>query len=501
MSANTTSAAVTTAAPSEIPLPTTRVPPPTSSAVPPPSPSPPPSPAPSPSQEPSPLPLPSPPPPQTTSARPVSSQSQPRPTTTSSEDDDEPSTSTIADSNPDTFTTTERFLRTTTTAPFSLPTTRTITTTLIDPSNNGTNNNNSNQPSWASSNVGTITGIVFGALLVIAGLMLLRGCFKRRRRNGEIDEIVNKFERRDTHLNLVQAMRTPAPREQSIIADSVAEVPNANAKEQSNPLPAIPAEVNIYDHQYYQQLSQQQPNQQQLNQQQLNQQQLSQQQAAYYAQQHAYYQQHQQDALYQQQQHDLYQQQANAYYQQHGYPIDPATLQQMQMQQSMYYAAMNVAASGTVVTADSYGASGAGSQQPVDSSAPEKHVSGLFTGLNVSSSNVAEEASATGYIEKARPESDSLPIKIAYRDTDSPPATPVKDANVQVSEWSVDQICAWFTQNQFGGAETVASIREQEIDGRALLLMPAKEFASVLKVEDAPVRERLEVAVSRLKRL
>ncbi|KAI8834209.1 hypothetical protein BJ741DRAFT_246003 [Chytriomyces cf. hyalinus JEL632] len=494
MSANTTSAAVTTAAPSEIPLPTTRVPPPTSSAVPPPSPSPSPSPspAPSPSQEPSPLPLPSPPPPQTTSARPISSQSQPRPTTTSSEDDDESSTSTTADSNPDTFTTTERLLRTTTTtAPFSLPTTRTITTS-IDPSNNGTNNNGTNQPSWASSNVGTITGIVFGALLAIAGLMLLRGCFKRRRRNGEIDEIVNKFERRDTHLTLVQTMRTPAPREQSIVADSVAELPNGNSNEQINPLPAVPAEVNIYDHQYYHQLS---------NQQQLNQQQLSQQQAAYYAQQHAYYQQHQQDALYQQQQHDLYQQQANAYYQQHGYPIDPAALQQMQMQQSMYYAAMNVAASGTVVTADSYGASGAGSQQPVDSSAPEKHVSGLFTGLNVSSSNVAEEASTTGYIEKGRPESGSLPIKIAYRDTDSPPATPVKDANVQVSEWSIDQVCAWFTQNQFGGAETVASIREQEIDGRALLLMPAKEFASVLKVEDAAMRERLEVAVSRLKRL
>ncbi|KAI8838485.1 hypothetical protein BJ741DRAFT_663400 [Chytriomyces cf. hyalinus JEL632] len=490
MSANTTSAAVTTAAPSEIPLPTTRVPPPTSSAVQPPSPSP--SPAPSLSQEPSPPPLPSPPPPETTSARPASSQSQPRPTITTSEDDDESSTSTIANSNADnTFTTTERLLRTTTTAAFSLPTTRTITTS-IDPANNGTNNNNStNQPSWASSNVGTITGIVFGALLVIAGLMLLRGCFKRRRRNGEIDEIVNKFERRDTHLSLVQTMRTPAP--QSIVTDSVSELPYANTKGQSNSLPAVPAEVNIYDHQYYQQLSQQQPNQQQPNQKQLNQQQLIQQQAAYYAQQHAFYQ--------QQQQHDLYQQQANAYYQQHGYPVDPATLQQMQMQQSMYYATMNAAASGTIVTADSFGASGAGSQQPVDSSAPEKHVSGLFTGLNVSSSNVAEEASATGAIEKARPESGSLPIKISYRDTDSPPATPAKDGNVQVSEWSIDQVCAWFTQNQFGGAETVASIREHEIDGRALLLMPAKEFSSVLKVEDAAVRERLEVAVSRFKRL
>ncbi|KAJ3242248.1 hypothetical protein HDU78_001450 [Chytriomyces hyalinus] len=487
MSANTTSAVVTTAAPSEIPLPTTRFPPPTSSAVAPPSPSP--SPAPSPSQEPSPLPLPSPPPPQSTSARPSSSQLQTRPTTTTSEDDDESSTSTIVNSNPDdSFTTTERLLRTTTTAAFSIPTTRTISTS-IDLSNNGTNNNNgNNQPSWASSNVGTITGIVFGALLAIAGLMLLRGCFKRRRHNGEIDEIVNKFKRRDTHLNLVQTMRTPAPREQSIVTDSVAELPHANTKDQINPLPAVPAEVNIYDHQYYQQLSQQQPNQQQLDHQQ-----LSQQQAAYNAQQYAYYQ--------QQQQRELYQQQANAYYQQHGYPVDPATLQQMQIQQSMYYAAMNAVASGTVVTSDSYGASGAGSQHPVDSSAPEKHVSGLFTGLNVSSSNVAEEASATGYIDQARPESGSLPIKIAYRDTDSRPATPIKDGNVQVSEWSIDQVCAWFTQNQFGGVETVASIREQEIDGRALLLMPAKEFASVLKLEDAAVRERLEVAVSRLKRL
>ncbi|KAJ3405262.1 hypothetical protein HDU80_001652 [Chytriomyces hyalinus] len=486
MSANTVSAVPTTA-PSEIPLPTTRGPPPTSSAAPSPLPSPEPSPEPS-------------PPPQTTSARPVTSQSQPRPTTS---DADEPSISTTTNSISGTFTTSERPLRTTTTETMSFPTTSIISSTSIDPSNNGSNDNTSKQPSWASSNVGTITGIVFGVLLLIAGLILLRGCFKRRRRSGEIDDIVNKFEQRDTHLNLVQTMRTPARertpplREQTIVADSIAEVQYANANDQSNPLPTVPAEVNIYDHQYYQQLSQQQQTQQQ---QLAQQQQLTQQQQAYYAQQqqqHPYYQ--QQDALYQQQQQDLYlQQQANAYYQQHGYPLDAATLQQMQMQQSMYYAAMNAAAG----TSDPYGASGSGSQQPMDAS--EKHVPGLFTGLNVSSSNAPEEA--TAYIEKeraqTRPEAGALPVKIAYRDTDSPPpATLAKDANVQVSEWTVDQVCAWFTQNQFGGAETVTSIREQEIDGRALLLIPAKEFGSVFRVADAGVLERLEVAVSRLKRL
>ncbi|KAI8838497.1 hypothetical protein BJ741DRAFT_601245, partial [Chytriomyces cf. hyalinus JEL632] len=143
-----------------------------------------------------------------------------------------------------------------------------------------------------------------------------------------------------------------------------------------------------------------------------------------------------------------YQQQQAAYYQQYGqYPpadasYDPAQLQHQQQQ----YAAAT---------------------QP-SSNEKSSHMFNVYDNANRLSAH-SDFASPPAFIEKER-----------------------ADAN----QWTTDEAVAWVTEKEYGDASTVALMKEQEIDGRSLLLLSNHDLEHTLKISDAKRRDRFEDAIS-----
>ncbi|KAI8827332.1 hypothetical protein BJ741DRAFT_29947 [Chytriomyces cf. hyalinus JEL632] len=70
------------------------------------------------------------------------------------------------------------------------------------------------------------------------------------------------------------------------------------------------------------------------------------------------------------------------------------------------------------------------------------------------------------------------------------------DANL----WAMEEAISWVSENGYGCADTVRLMREEEIDGRSLLLLSTHDLQHFLKVDEAKARIRFEAAVSELRR-
>ncbi|KAJ3069107.1 hypothetical protein HDU98_007819 [Podochytrium sp. JEL0797] len=66
--------------------------------------------------------------------------------------------------------------------------------------------------------------------------------------------------------------------------------------------------------------------------------------------------------------------------------------------------------------------------------------------------------------------------------------------------WSIDNVVEWIQMHDVGTPETVAFVREQEIDGSALLLLNAQDFATFVGMTVGR-RVKLERALTRVKEL
>ncbi|KAJ3242238.1 hypothetical protein HDU78_001440 [Chytriomyces hyalinus] len=178
-----------------------------------------------------------------------------------------------------------------------------------------------------------------------------------------------------------------------------------------------------------------------------------------------------------------YQQQQAAYYQQYGqYPpadasYDSAHLQYQQQQQHYAAAYANQAASNA-------------SQSSTQLSSDEKssHMFNVYDNANRLS---AASAGSTEHSDVAL----------------SPPAFIEKERLLKHSErgadanqWTIEEAVAWVTEKEYGDASTVALMKEQEIDGRSLLLLSNNDLEHTLKISDPKRRDRFEDAISELKR-
>ncbi|KAJ3230361.1 hypothetical protein HDU81_004575 [Chytriomyces hyalinus] len=181
-----------------------------------------------------------------------------------------------------------------------------------------------------------------------------------------------------------------------------------------------------------------------------------------------------------------YQQQQAAYYQQYGqYPpaegiYDPAQLQLQQQQYAVAYASQAAASSA---------ASDSGTQ-PAATPAEEKnghmfdvydHANNRFSSAPTDSTDDSTVVAPPTFVEKERL------LKPVERGV---------DANL----WTTDEAVAWVAENEYGTTSTVTLMKEQEIDGRSLLLLSNHDLENTLKITDAKKRDRFEDAISELKR-
>ncbi|KAI8834219.1 hypothetical protein BJ741DRAFT_610307, partial [Chytriomyces cf. hyalinus JEL632] len=175
-----------------------------------------------------------------------------------------------------------------------------------------------------------------------------------------------------------------------------------------------------------------------------------------------------------------YQQQQATYYQQYGqYPPSDASYDsaQLQHQQQQYAAAYaNQAASNSSQT----------SAQPLS----EEKSSHMF--------NVYDNANRLSAVSA---------VSTEHSDFASPPAFIEKERlskhlerGADANQWTMDEAVAWVTEKEYGDASTVALMKEQEIDGRSLLLLSNHDLEHTLKISDAKRRDRFEDAISELKR-
>ncbi|KAJ3250574.1 hypothetical protein HDU77_006561 [Chytriomyces hyalinus] len=175
-----------------------------------------------------------------------------------------------------------------------------------------------------------------------------------------------------------------------------------------------------------------------------------------------------------------YQQQQAAYYQQYGqYPPSDASYDsaQLQHQQQQYAAAYaNQAGSNSSQT----------SAQP----ASEEKSSHMF--------NVYDNANRLSAVSA---------VSTEHSDSASPPAFIEKERlskhlerGADANQWTMDEAVAWVTEKEYGDASTVALMKEQEIDGRSLLLLSNNDLEHTLKISDPKRRDRFEDAISELKR-
>ncbi|KAJ3400770.1 hypothetical protein HDU80_006624 [Chytriomyces hyalinus] len=175
-----------------------------------------------------------------------------------------------------------------------------------------------------------------------------------------------------------------------------------------------------------------------------------------------------------------YQQQQAAYYQQYGqYPptdasYDSAQLQHQQQQYAAAYA--NQAGSNSSQT----------SAQP----ASEEKSSHMFNVYDNANRLSAVSAVSTEHSDSA------LPPAFIEKERLSKHLERGADAN----QWTMDEAVAWVTEKEYGDASTVALMKEQEIDGRSLLLLSNHDLEHTLKISDAKRRDRFEDAISELKR-
>ncbi|KAI8827331.1 hypothetical protein BJ741DRAFT_29927 [Chytriomyces cf. hyalinus JEL632] len=177
-----------------------------------------------------------------------------------------------------------------------------------------------------------------------------------------------------------------------------------------------------------------------------------------------------------------YQQQQAAYYQQYGqYPPAEGSYDaaQLQMQHQQYAAAYaNQAAASS--------ASDSGTQ----STAEEKnshmfdvydHANVRFSAAPTDSTDDSTVVAPPTFVEKERL------------------LKPTTERGADANQWTTDEAVAWVAENEYGTKSTVTLMKEQEIDGRSLLLLSNHDLENTLKITDAKKRDRFEDAISELK--
>ncbi|KAJ3398246.1 hypothetical protein HDU80_009121 [Chytriomyces hyalinus] len=75
------------------------------------------------------------------------------------------------------------------------------------------------------------------------------------------------------------------------------------------------------------------------------------------------------------------------------------------------------------------------------------------------------------------------------------------ERSADAKKWSVEEAASWIKEHGHGDGATVALMKENEIDGKSLLLMSNHDLELILKVTDAEARDSLEIAISELKSL
>ncbi|KAJ3230602.1 hypothetical protein HDU81_004408 [Chytriomyces hyalinus] len=173
-----------------------------------------------------------------------------------------------------------------------------------------------------------------------------------------------------------------------------------------------------------------------------------------------------------------YYQQQQAYYQQYGqYPPADYDAAQLHHQQQQYAAAYaNQAASNA-------------SQSSAQPSSEDKssHMFNVYDNANrlsavsADSTEQSDSVAPPAFIEKER-----VPKHV--------------ERGADANQWTMDEAVAWVTEKDYGDASTVALMKEQEIDGRSLLLLSNHDLEHTLKISDPKKRDRFEDAISELKR-
>ncbi|KAI9343949.1 hypothetical protein BDR26DRAFT_222338 [Obelidium mucronatum] len=68
------------------------------------------------------------------------------------------------------------------------------------------------------------------------------------------------------------------------------------------------------------------------------------------------------------------------------------------------------------------------------------------------------------------------------------------------ARWSTYEVSSWVLENGFGTTQTVELMKDQDIDGRALLLLTPEDIEKTLKVTKLGQRLKLHDAITSLKR-
>ncbi|KAI8620726.1 hypothetical protein BC830DRAFT_1077652 [Chytriomyces sp. MP71] len=364
------------------------------------------------------------------------------PSTTGTDDTTETSASTS------TTPTTSTTLSASTTSSSIMSSGPTLTSSASISPLNPDNSNGGNQP-WAATHGGLLAVIILVSLAGLAALGFVAWFCHRRKRDHEIDGIVNFKVDRERDGTLLQSRNALAAGNPLHKPSVTTTGQTANYGTHSQDATAVPSHSQVDQGQAYN----------------------------YYYQPGSTFPYNQKDASYAQQ----------GYYMPTGYPMDAAALME---QQQVHY--------GTAT--DSPPASAASSShgpQPPAPPVPEKE-NLLFDGITSTSHGgvPVPTAAPEAYIEKERvsgsTQADALPLKLAA--TLSEPV--VSAAADPVAFWTVQHVCAWMLVQGIGSAETVAIVREQEIDGRALLLLTEQDVVTVLKLAQGEERIKFYMALA-----
>ncbi|KAI8620721.1 hypothetical protein BC830DRAFT_1097876 [Chytriomyces sp. MP71] len=359
-------------------------------------------------------------------------------------------------------------------------------------------------PSWASQNTGAIVGIVVGIIvvLIVSCCVYMRN-LKRRNAGADaalhFDDLFRRagaskpslrreiaaasrtaVAQKVEHLNVYESLPTN-PQGDFIVAP-ISAVTAHEDENRYSPIEKM-AETAVSSAAETSPEHQQQIQQQQIDQHAAYAAEYYQQQQQYYAQQQQYYQQ---------------------YYQQHAVAASGQPATAAGYQQGGQQAVFSAPLASQYYTPEQLQQVLYGAPSVTAAAGPARSES-FKTPAHTSPAPLERQSSLPAQRTVERPTAGAGEAKggLAIQRTESVAAAGVTSGTAasmsRVGRWSAEDVCAWVFQNKLAGEETCRLIREQDIDGHALLLLSNDDMETGLGLTKLGQRVKFGNAVSALK--